>query len=88
MEIDYTKYLVTLKSANLYKKKPHKLIEMIYDGSIPTRNFPSSSGALELDGIFKRANSDNADFLRFITFLSKKNAHQSHHRKIYCICDY
>lgn len=76
MEIDYTKYLVTLKNANLYKKKPHKLIEMIYNGAIPTRNFPSSSGASELDSIFRSNKlSDRADFLRFVTFLSKKNVY-------------
>ena len=76
MEIDYTKYLVTLKNANLYKKKPHKLIELMYNGAIPTRNFPSSSGAYELDGIFRSNKlSDKADFLRFITFLSKKNVY-------------
>jgi len=74
MEINYDKYLVTLKSANLYKKKPHKLMEMIYSGSIPTRNFPSSSGAYELDGIFRSSKSseNKTDFLRFLTFLSKK----------------
>jgi hypothetical protein len=73
-EID--KYEKTLRSSTFYKKNPPKLIELIFKGEIPTRDFPSSSGAFELDGIFRSENlskNQKSEFFNFIFFLSKKN---------------
>jgi len=70
------KYQATLKEANFYRKKPTKIIEMIYNGQAPVRNFPSSSGAYELDGIFRNKKliySEQSGFYQFITLLAKKN---------------
>lgn len=70
------KYEATLKEANFYRKKPAKIIEMIFTGEAPVRNFPSSSGAYELNGIFKNKQlipSENTGFYNFVTSLAKKN---------------
>jgi hypothetical protein len=70
------KYQATLKEANFYRKKPTKIIEMIYNGGAPVRNFPSSSGAYELDGIFKNNSfvfAEKRGFYDFVSSLAKKN---------------
>lgn len=70
------KYDSTLRDANVFKKKPHKIIELLINGQIQTRNFPSSSGAYAIESILKndKLNRNYKDgFFQFITLLSKKN---------------
>ena len=68
-------YTVTLKTANQHKKKPTKIIEMIFEHKMLTRDMPSSSGAYELNGIFKSKDcqATKRSFYNFVYSIAKKN---------------
>lgn len=72
--IEDDKYTETLRSANFYKKKPVKIIDMIYERQLPMRDLPSSGGAYELNGICVGKNIvDKKSFFDFIKYLANKN---------------
>ena len=62
------KYTETLKESNQVKKKPAKIIELIFENKMSTRDMPSSSGAYELHGIFrsKQVHQEKKSFYNFV----------------------
>lgn len=70
------RYTATLKEANQTKKKPAKIIELLFENKMSTRDMPSSSGAYELHGIFrgvKQIHQEKKSFYNFVHLLAKKN---------------
>jgi len=68
-------YQATLKNANTYNKKPTKVIEMIFNGTVAVRNMPSSGGAYELHNVFNTnlSRHEKEIFRNFIISIAKKN---------------
>jgi hypothetical protein len=68
------KFDIVLNQSKVYKKKPSKLVEMIFNDGVSVRDFPSSSGAYELNGIFRgKGRFGKYEFYKFVQSLVKKN---------------